>query len=67
METLFRFIVLLLCFTLMFVFGYTYGKMKYKEQLQDKQIQLNICNATIDLFKNDMNKFCEEQFEKMGC
>lgn len=67
METLFRFITLLLCFTLMFVFGYTHGKMKYKEQLQDKQIQLNICNATIDLFKNDMNKFCEEQFEKMGC
>jgi len=38
-----------------------------RDKLRDKQIEVNVCNATIDLFKDDMNKFCEEQFEKMGC
>lgn len=67
MEQLCKFIALLIGFTLFFTIGYAAGKASMEEQLQDKEIQLNICNATTDLFKEDFDKFCEERFEKMGC
>ena len=52
-----------ICFNL----GYVICKIDMEEQLQDKEIELNICNATMDLFKEDFDAFCAERFEKMGC
>lgn len=57
-------------FGLMFVcfgIGRKVEQSIYREKLQDKQIELNICNATMGLFKEDLDKFCAERFEKMGC
>lgn len=56
-------LMMLVCFNL----GYVVCKIDMEEQLQDKQIELNICTANMDLFKEDLDAFCAERFEKMGC
>lgn len=61
------FIMTLLMMFICFNLGYVVCKINMEEQLQDKQIELNICNATTDLFKEDFDAFCAERFEKMGC
>jgi len=67
MEEFARMIILTVCFALAFAFGRWSGLMDMKEKLQDKQTELNICVGTIDLFKEDLDAFCAERFEKMGC
>lgn len=41
--------------------------IKVSDQLEDQRIELNVCNASFDLFYNDMQRFCEQEFEHMGC
>ena len=61
------FIITLLMMFICFNLGYVVCKIDMEEQLQDKEIELNICNAMMDLFKEDFDAFCAERFEKMGC
>ena len=61
------FIITLLMMFICFNLGYVACKIDTEEQLQDKQTQLNICMANMDLFKEDLDAFCAERFEKMGC
>lgn len=61
------FIITLLMMIVCFNLGYVVCKIDTEEQLQDKQIELNICMANMDLFKEDLDAFCAERFEKMGC
>jgi hypothetical protein len=66
-EEFVKFIFLLLCFVVAFWLGHAATKAEYEERLQDKQIELNICTSSMDLFKEDFDAFCAERFEKMGC
>jgi len=66
-EEFVRFIMLFICFMVTFWLGYTAGQLDMEEKLQDKEIELNICNASMDLFKEDFDAFCADRFEKMNC
>ena len=61
------FIITLLMMFICFNLGYIVCEIDMEEQLHDKQIELNICMANMDLFKEDFDAFCAERFEKMGC
>ena len=61
------FIITLLMMIVCFNLGYVVCEIDMEEQLHDKQIELNICLANMDLFKEDLDAFCAERFEKMGC
>ena len=61
------FIITLLMMIVCFNLGYVVCEIDMEEQLQDKQIELNICLSSMDLFKEDFDAFCAERFEKMGC
>lgn len=61
------FIITLLMMFICFNLGYVVCEIDMEEQLHDKQIELNICMANMDLFKEDFDAFCAERFEKMGC
>lgn len=61
------FIITLLMMIVCFNLGYVVCEIDMEEQLHDKQIELNICMANMDLFKEDLDAFCAERFEKMGC
>lgn len=61
------FIITLLMMIVCFNLGYVVCEIDMEEQLHDKQIELNICMANMDLFKEDFDAFCAERFEKMGC
>lgn len=61
------FIITLLMMIVCFNLGYVVCEIDMEEQLHDKQIELNICTSSMDLFKEDFDAFCAEWFEKMGC
>lgn len=38
-----------------------------EKQIYTTQIEQTTCKSTLNSFKNNLNKLCEKQFEKMGC
>ena len=60
-------LILSMLFMLVVIISQTIRINHLYEQIKTIQIEKRACESTFDLFKNDMNKFCEEQFENMGC
>ena len=69
MDSIFDILAIIFtAFLLIFIIaGQAHDIKKLENKLQDKQIELNICNSTMQLFDKDLDQFCAERFEKMGC
>ena len=69
MDSIFDILAIIFtAFLLIFVIaGQAHEIKQLKTQLEDKQIELNVCNSTMNLFDSDFDRFCAERFEKMGC
>ena len=67
MKDVMKFILIVCMLVITFCAGRHAGIAEMYSQVHDMDIDLRVCQATFELFEEDMDTFCADRFEKMNC